>query len=320
MKRSARPADRLSLRFRSLRVYWTVPSLLILLSGVPSGAATEDEPVPGMFGGSDELWQRLATIQSERRELQLRTAERGRAYVRLVRLGLLPMSDGFDGLVRHAQRVTMLDRLLTRDLVRARELAQQSSALEALLAEMKDRAPESLAQLTSYSRSKEAILAAKEREAAFARAFQSNWKPSGNRTIYSSVAPPAPGFSLVSLQGRLSFPVEGRAQVQEVAANAEFGPGLQFQVDTSSKPRSVFRGRVVLVGDYGSLGHAVVIDHGDGYSTLTANLEIVQVEAGQQLPAGFPLGELRGKGEARELYFELRRGGVAISAAEWFGL
>jgi septal ring factor EnvC (AmiA/AmiB activator) len=97
------------------------------------------------------------------------------------------------------------------------------------------------------------------------------------------------------------------------------GPGVFIAVDPGALVSAVHAGRVVLTGDYGELGRSVVIDHGDGYSTLSAQLGVVTVDVGDTLEAGDSIGTLASDAQGN-LYFEVRHGGVALEPSEWFGL
>jgi septal ring factor EnvC (AmiA/AmiB activator) len=92
-------------------------------------------------------------------------------------------------------------------------------------------------------------------------------------------------------------------------------------VEVGTIARSVFRGRVVLIGDYSDLGQAVVIDHGGGYSSLFGHLQRILVQVGDQVAAGAEVAELAASKDGRSmLHFEVRHDGVAQLPAEWLGL
>ncbi len=67
-----------------------------------------------------------------------------------------------------------------------------------------------------------------------------------------------------------------------------------------------------------SYGQHVVIDHGNGESSLYAHLDSVQVTVGQYVATGTPLGTLgaTGNSEGAHLHFEQRVGGAVVDP--WF--
>jgi septal ring factor EnvC (AmiA/AmiB activator) len=249
-----------------------------------------------------------------------RATSQGRAYVRLVRLGLLPLSDGFSGFIQHANRVESLRRALARDVGRVAELEAQVNATREHLKQMRATRERLLRQVNDYQRSREAVLAAEEREAAYQRAFGTSSR-TRHAAVYGAPASDVRARSFLELKGHMPFPVAGRAEVRETEPSAERGPGLQMLIEVGALARCVYKGRVVLIGDYSDLGKAVIVEHGSGYSTVYAHLGKVLVEVGDQVAAGAELGELAPGTDGRGmLHFEVRHDGLALLPAEWLGL
>lgn len=73
-------------------------------------------------------------------------------------------------------------------------------------------------------------------------------------------------------------------------------------------------GRVTVAGwpDNGGYGNRVVIDHGNGYTTLYAHLSRVSVVPGQSVSRGDVLGSMgtTGRSTGVHLHFEIRAGGA----------
>jgi len=265
-----------------------------------------------------EVTTRLQKLAAERERLSQEVTVQGRAYVRLLRLGLLPLSSGFDGLVRHATRVEGLSQAIERrqDLIRA--LDAQASALKDGVIEAQRQRAELRVHLSEVQRTRDAILAAREREAAYRRAFGGE---AGHMAVYS--ANPAAGeetATFAELRGRLPLPVEGRAEVLDVGPTTNRGPSVRLRTAGSAIARSVSKGRVVLVGEHESGGRSVVIDHGGGYTTLLGNLTRVHVQAGDEVARGAAIGECAAVDGYAAVSFEVRKDGVNLFPIDWFGL
>jgi septal ring factor EnvC (AmiA/AmiB activator) len=276
-----------------------------------------------------KLQDQLEDLKREERDNQALTVARGRAYVRLARAGLMPLSEGFDALAAHASRLERLRRALGRDLARERQLVARRLEISRELRELENMKP---ADRDALARARTAIVAAQERDEAFARAFQSDDRPAPRTAVYGaqlphepsatprtgSVAPGAGGFA--AQRGRLPFPVAGRAEIQKV--NSPTGEGkLLVMLSTAGAPvRVVYPGRVAFADDYPDLGNTVIVDHGDHYFTVSSHLERITVQVGEELEGGQRLGTVGMYDQKAALLFEVRAGPKTVNTPEWFGI
>lgn len=84
--------------------------------------------------------------------------------------------------------------------------------------------------------------------------------------------------------------------------------------------RAVYPGRVAFADSYADYGKSVILDHGSGYYSVSANLGSIGVEVGQEVAAGTRIGTV-GRGRAGPaLYFEIRRGAETLNPSAWFGI
>jgi murein DD-endopeptidase MepM/ murein hydrolase activator NlpD len=67
-------------------------------------------------------------------------------------------------------------------------------------------------------------------------------------------------------------------------------------------------GTVVLAQDYGSYGNCVMINHGNGYTTLYAHMSSIAVSDGQTVTQGQTIGYVGATGDVTgpHLHFEVR--------------
>jgi len=91
-------------------------------------------------------------------------------------------------------------------------------------------------------------------------------------------------------------------------------PGLDIAVQTDSYIRAAGGGKVVEVGTDEVYGLFVVIDHGEGYSTVYAHTSAQMVEQGQQVRERevIALSGSSGQSTAPHLHFEIRLNGSAV--------
>jgi murein hydrolase activator len=318
------------------------PSLLtplsVLLVAVSASAVTLDAP-PARGPAPQELQlpdverelaalerqeasakQELDALSREGEVLKATTLARGRAYARLARAGLLPVGGGFQAFVEHAARLERLHRSLARDLAHERQVAERRAAVAKLLAHITAQRGPLLAEQRTLSLAQTALLAARDREQAFERAFSSS-SFDDHTAVYG--APPnglaAPSSGFAALKGSLPFPLTGRSEIRSARRNGS-GPGLTMRAPGGAVVRAVFPGRVAFADSYADYGNTVILDHGGGYYTVSANLSEIEVKVGDDVKGGARIATLGGGSAGSTLYFELRIGQETADPAEWFGI
>jgi septal ring factor EnvC (AmiA/AmiB activator) len=303
---------------------------LALLGGsalaAPGSAWLDSATAGARVGALDEQGQKLRDqlqdIQRDERETRAFTLARGRAYVRLARAGLMPLSEGFDALTAHASRLERLRRALARDLAHERELVSRRLQIARSIQDLENMQP---AERDAMARARTAIVAAEERDQAFLRAFQSDWNPPGKTAVYG--AQPSPSHAAAerpggfgAQRGHLPFPLAGRAELEQVPSPSGSGKALLMASTLGAPVRAVYSGRVAFADDYPELGFTVIVDHGDHYYTLSAHLSRITVEVGEELESGQRIGTVGTRDQKPALLFEIRTGQSTLNTPEWFGI
>lgn len=100
-------------------------------------------------------------------------------------------------------------------------------------------------------------------------------------------------------------------------------PGIDIDGATGDPVAAAAAGRVVAAGPapagYAGYGRVVIIDHGDGLTSISAHLSRVAVKVGQEVAPGQAVGAVGTSGSVTgsHLHFELRRGGGAVDPRRW---
>jgi murein hydrolase activator len=290
--------------------------------GGASGGAELGARVAELDEAGQKLKDQLEDLKREERETRALTIARGRAYVRLARAGLMPLSEGFDALSAHASRLERLRRALGRDLAKERQLAERRLEISRSIRELDELKP---ADRDALARARTAIVAAEERDQAFLRAFQSDWNPSPRTAVYGA-QPPQPGADrpkpggFAAQRGRLPFPLAGRAEIQKVESPTGAGKAI-FMLSSEGAPvRAVYPGRVAFADDYPNLGNTVILEHGDQFYTVSAHLQRITVQVGEELESGQRIGTVGSDDQKPGLLFEVRSGQHTVNTPEWFGI
>jgi septal ring factor EnvC (AmiA/AmiB activator) len=258
----------------------------------------------------------------ELKELEERVIIEGRAYVRLSKPGFLVLALGFERFTARASRLERLKTALARDLARQKELRRSVVELgQRLVAQRRQRGPLSAAQLARLNE-RTAVADAEERALAFERAFSTSNER--HTAVYAASVPFGgplrEGTTFSSMKGRLPFPVAGRTEILLAKRRGGGGPGLELRARPGTPVQAVYAGRVVFADKYADYGQTVILDHGEGYFTVSAGLMSPVVRVGQDVSSGAKLGEVADTGRGAALYFELRLTGDPINPSEWFGI
>jgi septal ring factor EnvC (AmiA/AmiB activator) len=137
--------------------------------------------------------------------------------------------------------------------------------------------------------------------------------------------PTLPPKGFARTQGKLPWPVTGKvvANFGELRAG---GPlkweGLVIGATPGTQVRALFHGRVVYADYLYGMGLMVMIDHGDGYSSIYGHQEQLFCRVGDAVAPGDVLGVLADQsgvqGAARgELHLEIRKGKQALDPRKW---
>jgi murein DD-endopeptidase MepM/ murein hydrolase activator NlpD len=265
----------------------------------------------------------LARLGKDSDAAHARTVTRGRVYVRLAKFGLLPVGGGFEALVDHAVRLERLRNAIGRDVKLERELNARRIALGKQMLEIEARRATLETEVQAMSAAQNALLSEQDRADAFARAF-SGGVGSAHTAVYGAGVGPSDstaasgGFG--SLKGRLPFPITGRSEIRTAQRAGSEGPGLEMFAPSGSVVRAVHAGRVAFADSYAAYGRTVILDHGGGYYTVSANLGTIDVKVGDDLPFGSRLGTVGAVDGTPRLYFEIRAGTATVPPTAWFGI
>lgn len=95
--------------------------------------------------------------------------------------------------------------------------------------------------------------------------------------------------------------------------------GLDIRAPEGSEVVTVAEGKVVFTGSLKGYGNLVIVDHGGDFHTLYAHLASMSVALGAQVDAEEPIGLVGETGSLKGayLYFEIRKGGLAIDPLPW---
>ncbi len=153
--------------------------------------------------------------------------------------------------------------------------------------------------------------------------FASSLVPSGlSAANINEIEPKVAATSIVATENPIETTISLRNPVEVVSITQGYKfyhPGLDLDGVTGDKIRPIKSGVVIYaISENFGYGKHVVIDHGNGMTTLYAHLSKIMVKNGQEVTTTTILGEMGATGRSfgDHLHFEVRNNGVAINPAK----
>ena len=292
----------------------------------------------------DNLAERRAVL--ERRLVEI--YKRGPLYTFQVLLA----AESFGDLLsryKYLYLTSRQDRALVTDVerLRARVLAQRGQIVS--VKDQLDRTREDReAELDRYGRiaqEQESRLAALQRSARSTERRLSELERDQSRlnTLLASLertrredaarapraggAPAAatPGSITTSDIGKLDWPVEGRIVYRFGRDTLPSGGvirwnGIGIAAPVGTPIHAVESGRVRLVGQFGTYGLTIVLEHGNGYYSIYSHLNSAAVKLGAAVTKGETIGAVGGQNSdyGPHLHFEIRgENQIALDPTDW---
>jgi murein DD-endopeptidase MepM/ murein hydrolase activator NlpD len=134
-----------------------------------------------------------------------------------------------------------------------------------------------------------------------------------------------PGVGWRQGKGLLSYPCDGELtsgfgyRMHPILGYSKFHSGLDFGADYGTPIRAAAPGKVLFASWYGGYGQAVILDHGNGVTTLYGHTEEIYVKEGQTVQRGTPIAAVGSTGFSTgpHLHFEVRVGGNPVDPQEY---
>ena len=152
--------------------------------------------------------------------------------------------------------------------------------------------------------------------------------PTGHRLASLHPGRIKPALPFAQAKGRLPLPVQGRRIIGfGDKAHTNRSSGIVIETRGGAQVVSPMDGWIVFAGVFRSYGQILIINGGDGYHMLLAGLSQIDVQLGQFVLAGEPVGLMSGAsrgGKAKPpanapvLYVELRKDGRSIDPDPWW--
>ncbi len=194
------------------------------------------------------------------------------------------------------------------------QIALLTGQLMAQKSSFEDRAQTEATLVTRLNNNREALAAAEQQLADESARITQDIQ----QRLAASIA--FPGTVFLRGTGKLAIPTSGPItstfgwRVHPVLGTSRMHNGLDFGADYGTLIQAADNGVVISAGWNGGYGNCVIIDHGNGLTTLYGHASQLYVTVGQAVTRGQPIAAVGSTGLSTgpHLHFEVRREGEPI--------
>jgi len=135
----------------------------------------------------------------------------------------------------------------------------------------------------------------------------------------STTSHPSNLRSFANAKGHIRAPVTGTivASFGSEQGRDAVSKGIAVKTRHHARVIAPYDGEVVFTGPFLGYGQMVIIRHSDDFHTLLAGLTKIDVEVGQFLLEGEPIGAMGEDDSGSKLYIELRKNNQPVSLVSW---
>jgi len=257
----------------------------------------------------------MKSIRSEGEKLKAETALLSNARTRLAAL-------------QETRRQSLSERRAELDRV-SEAAASHVKTVEELMARL-DKEVAERTPLGAYEKEVAAIeQLAKSQDGQEDKRATAVLAPSGDRVAMLAPGRIKPEIPFAQAKGMLQLPAQGR-RVLAFGEKTQYGTqskGIGIQTRYAGQVVSPCDGWIVYAGEFRAYGQLLIINGGTGYHILLAGLSQIDVQFGQFVLIGEPVGVMSAAAKSSQakaqdggpiLYIELRKDGRSIDPDPWW--
>lgn len=308
------------------------------LEGLQQTIVATDQQIAQTEAQLAEAEKRLSALQAE--EVKLQAAYDASQKATVARLQFLQRQQGSEGwavllqsqdfnefLDRRYQlkRVYQADKSVLDDLEeKAKKLAAQKAVVEEQKNQVALLRQQLLSQKQQYeaeAQSEQQLITRLKQEKAALEAAETQLAQDSERIGALIRQKIATSTGIIRGTGRFIYPANASitstfgTRVHPILGYRRFHSGVDFGASYGSTVRAADSGRVIFAGWYGGYGQAVIIDHGNGLTTLYGHNSRLFVREGQAVQQGQAIAAVGSTGLSTgpHLHFEVRQNGTPIN-------
>ncbi|MGE0754446.1 MAG: murein hydrolase activator EnvC [Alphaproteobacteria bacterium] len=125
--------------------------------------------------------------------------------------------------------------------------------------------------------------------------------------------------SFVAAKGRIRMPVTGNIASKYGEKEKSGGGSHGVVIATASHAQVIapYDGEVIFAGTFLNYGRMIILRHRDDFHTLLAGFDRLDIQTGEFLLEGEPIGAMGSKESQKRLYIELRKQNKPVDPGPW---
>jgi len=213
---------------------------------------------------------------------------------------------------------------LAQESAKAAELAAKATSLGGLISQLEE-------EIESVRLANEAARIAEEKQKAIEDARIESARAFAPDEVFSDAGRIAPAIGFNKAQGLLPLPVAGirTTGFGKTDSDGIEAKGVSFQTRQNSRVVAPADAWVLYAGPFRSYGQLLILNAGNGYHIVLAGMDRINVQPGQFVLLGEPIGRMGSKRIAStgtidvdttkpSLYVEFRKDGQSINPDPWW--
>ena len=241
----------------------------------------------------------------------------------------------FEGLAEEEERLTLLlEKKKQLSTIARQELAKQTKLAAELAGKAKNLASliDKLENtIDTVKRATNSAKLADQKRLKLEKDMLANARTTTIKPNFSDNSRITPAMAFTAAKGLLPKPVNGVeiAGFGKKLSDGETAKGISLATRANTRVHSPADGWIIYAGPFRSYGQLLILNAGDGYHVIIAGLEKIDVELGQFVLTGEPIGVM---GTSRiasigavdiassqpVLYVEFRKDGKSIDPSPWW--
>lgn len=273
------------------------------------------------------LAQPLSPVEVMRSSILLRSSVHSlRERAEIIRQSIEDISNQKEEIAKRLADLESENKQLAEQQAEMKKMSQQKSQMYSQISTQSKEAQQKAAKLASQAGSLRDLLDKLEKQKALQQRQMAEKQRLARERAADQVradkgiAPtvPAGSVNFAKAKGKLSRPARGPilTKFHQEMSKGVVSNGIDIKTASKAQVIAPYDGTVIFAGPFKNFANLLIIDHGDGYTSLLSGLEETDAKVGQTLLAGEPVGTMP-SGNNAKLHMEIRQNNHPLNPTEW---